>query len=99
MKIGRKTAIACISVILLLYVSAVICAFIDSPAARGFLLTALFLTIVCPAFLYGLAVLLRLRRHHLEDDLANGSGIHEKQDIEINGKHSCEIEEEKKDAE
>lgn len=74
MKIGRKTATACVAAILLLYVSAIIFAFMDSPIARELLLTALFLTVVIPAFLYGLVILLRMRKRHLENDLEHLSG-------------------------
>lgn len=66
----KKRIIAIIVLILIgiLYLATLILAFIDSPLARSFLMTALFCTIVLPAILYGyLIVSQRFNNTHKED--------------------------------
>lgn len=58
----RIAAIGALILIGLLYLAALILAFIDSPFARSCLMAALFCTIVVPAVVYGYVVLLGRKR-------------------------------------
>ncbi len=53
----RIAAISALVLIGLLYLSALILAFIDSPTARSCLMAAMFCTVVVPAAVYGYLVL------------------------------------------
>lgn len=77
MKFGRKSAIVCVILIVLLYASSIIFALMDSPYAQGLLLTSLFLTVVIPAFLYGVSMLLKLNRKNIEEEFRRDSGMEE----------------------
>lgn len=59
MKYKRPLAIAGVVIILLLYVSTIVFALIDSPLAQSLLLAALFCTVVVPAVLYGYYVIIK----------------------------------------
>lgn len=59
MKYKRPLAIAGVVVILLLYVSTIVFALIDSPLAQSLLMASLFCTVVVPAVLYGYYVIVK----------------------------------------
>lgn len=63
----RIAAIAGLILIGILYLSALVLAFLDSPLARSCLMSALFCTIVVPAVIYGYLVL----TGHLRDQDAD----------------------------
>lgn len=68
----RKRVLAIIALVLIgvLYLVTLVLAFIDSPLARSFLMSALFCTIVLPAILYGYLVFSeRFGNKGQEDDL------------------------------
>ena len=59
MKYKRPLAIAAVVLILLLYVSTIVFALMDSPLAQSLLLASLFCTVVIPAVLYGYSVMIK----------------------------------------
>lgn len=64
----RIAAIAALILMGLLYFASLILAFVDSPLARGCLMTALFCTIVVPAVIYGYLVFTEHLKRRDEDE-------------------------------
>jgi hypothetical protein len=81
MKFRRNAAKLAVILIVALYASAIVFALMDSPLAEGLLLTSLFMTVVVPAFLYGLAWLTRMNRRNVKDELTRDAAPREDKEI------------------